>query len=155
MEILHQLGHLFLQAAPTVVLVFLFYLFLRAQFFGPLQKAMAERSRRTEGARSDAQAAQAAAREKLDAYREALKRAQGDVYAQQEAERQKALDERAGLLREARSGSQNMTRAAKEKIAEELAASRAEVEAQTPALAGQIARAILERRAPGNRGEAR
>ena len=45
MEILHQLGELFLEAVPTVVIVFLFYFFLRWAFFAPIQKAMAERTR--------------------------------------------------------------------------------------------------------------
>ena len=46
MDILHQLGALFLEAAPTVVIVFLFYFFMRWAFFTPIQKAMAERSAR-------------------------------------------------------------------------------------------------------------
>jgi hypothetical protein len=41
MEILRQLGDLFLQAVPTVIIVFLFYVFMRWAFFTPIQKAMA------------------------------------------------------------------------------------------------------------------
>ena len=43
MELLHQLGDLVVQALPTVVIVFIFYLCMRALFFIPLQRAMDER----------------------------------------------------------------------------------------------------------------
>ena len=49
-EIVHQLGELFLQAVPTVLIVFLFYLILRSVFFAPLLRVMAERDARTSGA---------------------------------------------------------------------------------------------------------
>jgi len=61
MEILRQLGDLFLQAVPTVIIVFLFYVFMRWAFFTPIQKAMAERSAKIEGARAEAAAVEAAA----------------------------------------------------------------------------------------------
>src|SRR5207244_1337185 len=47
MEIVHQLGELFLQAVPTVLIVLLFYLFLRANFFKPLERVMTARLERT------------------------------------------------------------------------------------------------------------
>ena len=49
-EIGHQLGGLFLQAVPTVLIVLLFYAILRAIFFKPLLQVMAEREARTAGA---------------------------------------------------------------------------------------------------------
>ncbi len=62
-EIVHQLGELFLQAVPTVLIVLAFYLILRALFFRPLLAVMAERDARTVGARKAAEAAEAAAAE--------------------------------------------------------------------------------------------
>src|SRR5271167_4021128 len=103
MEILRQLGDLFLQAVPTVIIVFLFYLFMRWAFFGPIQKAMAERSARIEGARAEAAKVEAEARQELDAYHEALKKARGEIYAEQEAARQVVLEDRAKLLKAMRS----------------------------------------------------
>ena len=93
-EIVHQLGELFLQAVPTVLIVLVFYLILRSLFFKPLL-VMAEREARTAGARKAAEAAQAAAAEKIKQYQEALKQARAKVYAEQEAARKKLLDERA------------------------------------------------------------
>src|SRR6266851_5654313 len=59
--IVHQLGELFLQAAPTVLIILLFYFILRAVFFKPLLAVMAERDARTVGAQKASEAAQAAA----------------------------------------------------------------------------------------------
>jgi F0F1-type ATP synthase membrane subunit b/b' len=148
MEILQQLGELFLEALPTVIVLFLFYLFMRWAFFGPIQKAMAERSARIEGARAEAAKVEAEARQELDAYNEALKKARGEIYAEQEAARQAVLEDRAKLLKAMRSRAIEEVAAAKKKIAAEFEAARAELERQAPELAGQIARAILENPSP-------
>jgi F-type H+-transporting ATPase subunit b len=145
MEIARQLGELFLEAVPTIVIVFLFYFFLRYNFFGPIEHAMAERGRRIEGARAEAAAAQAAAKQEMGSYEDALRKARAGLYAQQEAERQAVLDERAKLLQATRVEAQQVIHAAKEKIAAEAAAARAELEKQGLALGTEIARAILER----------
>jgi F0F1-type ATP synthase membrane subunit b/b' len=148
MEILQQLGELFLEALPTVFIVFLFYLFMRWAFFGPIQKAMAERSARIEGARAEAAKVEAEARQELDAYNEALKKARTEIYAEQEAARQAVLEDRAKLLKAMRSRAIEEVAAAKKKIAAEFEAARADLERQSPELAGQIARAILENPSP-------
>ena len=148
MDILQKLGDLFLQAVPTVVIVFLFYLFLRWAFFAPIQKAMAERAAKIEGARAEAAKLEAEAKQELDAYNEALRKARGQIYVEQEQARQSVLDERARLLKAMRSRAQEEVDAAKKKLAGDVAATRVELERQAPALAAEIARAILERRPP-------
>src|SRR6267378_561097 len=100
--IVHQLGELFLQAVPTVLIILLFYFILRPLFFKPLLQVMAERDSRTVGAQKAAEAAQAAAAEKVKQYQEALKQARGQVYAEQEAARKKLLEERAAQVKDAR-----------------------------------------------------
>jgi F0F1-type ATP synthase membrane subunit b/b' len=140
----HQLGELFLGAAPTVLLILLFYLILRTLFFQPLLKAMVERDARTVGAQRAAEAAQAAAAEKVKQYQEALKQARGKVYAEQEAERKKLLDERAAQLKDARSRASAEVGAGKQRVAKELAAAEREVQASAAQLAAEIARRILE-----------
>src|SRR5260370_1778641 len=101
-EIVQQLGELWLQAGPTILISLAFYLMMRALFFKPLLKVMAERDARTAGARKAAQVAEAAAAEKVKQYQEALKRARAQLYSEQEAARRKLLDERAAVLKEAR-----------------------------------------------------
>ena len=144
MEILLQLGNLFLQAVPTVIVVFLFYLFMRWAFFTPLQKAMAERESKIEGARQDAAAVQAAANQELQDYHEALKKARTEIYAEQELARQAILQERGKNLKAMRTLAQKEVAEGKKRIEGELTAARKEIEAGAPALAGEIARSILE-----------
>ncbi len=148
MEILHQLGELFLQALPTVIIVFLFYLFLRSNFFQPLERVLTERWARTEGARRAAEASRAAAQEKVRAYQEALKKARTEIYGEQEAARRAILEERTALIRNVRSRSAEEVRTAKGKISADAVAARAEIELASETLAEEIARAILERRTP-------
>jgi F0F1-type ATP synthase membrane subunit b/b' len=145
MEILHQLGNLFLQAAPAVVIIFLFYLFMRWAFFTPIQKAMAERESKIEGARKDAAAVQDAANQELRDYNEALQKARAEIYAEQELARQAILQERSKNLKAMRSLAQKEVAEGKKKIEAEMAAARKEIEAAAPAMAGEITRSILEK----------
>src|SRR5271156_6774329 len=101
MEILHQLGELFLQAVPTVLIILVFYGLMRVLFFQPVLRVMAERDARTVGARKAAESAQAAANEKVKQYQDALRDARAKVYNEQEAARKKILDERAAKLKDA------------------------------------------------------
>jgi F0F1-type ATP synthase membrane subunit b/b' len=143
-EIVRQLGELFLQAVPTVLIILLFYFILRAIFFKPLLAVMAERDARTVGARKAAEAAQTAAIEKIKQYQNALKQARGQIYAEQEAARKKVLDERAAVIKEARARATTHVAAGKERIAGELAAARREIEATVAQLSAEIARRILQ-----------
>jgi F-type H+-transporting ATPase subunit b len=152
MDILHQLGDLFLQAVPTVVIVFLFICFMRGAFFGPITKAMDERRARIEGARAEAAKAEAEAKQDAEAYHEALKKARAEIYGEQEAARQVVLDERTRLLKAMRARAQEDVETAKKRIHGELEAARTEVERQTPALASEITKMILENPAPPRGG---
>jgi F-type H+-transporting ATPase subunit b len=154
MEIVHQLAALFLQAAPTAIVVVLFYFFLRWAFFQPIQNAMAERSKRIDGARAEAVEVEAATRRELDSYNEGLKKARAEIYAEQEQARQAALAERAKLLKALRDRGREEVAAAKKAIEVEVATARAEVERQAPALAQEITRLILEKPSPLHGGVA-
>jgi F-type H+-transporting ATPase subunit b len=143
-EIVHQLGELFLQAVPTVLILLAFYGVLRVLFFKPLLKIMAEREARTAGARKAAEAAQAAAAEKIKQYQEALKQARAKVYIEQEAARKRVLDERAELLKEARRKGAAEVAKAKERVAKELDAARHDIETTIAQLSTEIARRVVE-----------
>src|SRR5580704_11837904 len=99
MDILHQLASLVIAALPTVVIVLVFYVFLRWAFFTPILKAMTERKARIEGARAEAVAVEASAKHELDTYNEAMRKARQEIYGKQEAARQAVLDERSQLIR--------------------------------------------------------
>lgn len=143
-EIVHQLGELFLQATPTVLIVLIFYVVLRVLFFKPLLAVMAERQARTAGARKAAEAAQAAASEKVKQYQDALQKARAQVYAEQEATRKKLLDERAAQLKDARAAAAREVAKAKERIASELEGAKGELRAAAGQLAAEIARRVLQ-----------
>jgi F-type H+-transporting ATPase subunit b len=152
MQIAHQLGELFLGAVPTVILFLFLFVFLRWAFFTPIQRAMAERTRLIEGARTEAATVEATAKQELDTYTQALRSERAKVYKEQEDARQVVLDERAQLLKAMRSRSQDEVSEAKKKIAADTAAARAEIERQTPVLAGEIARMILDQRPAAGEG---
>lgn len=143
-EIVHQLGELFLQAVPTILILLIFYGILRVLFFQPLLKVMAERDTRTIGAQKAAEDAQSAAANKVKQYQEALKQARAQVYMEQEAARKKLLDERTAQLKDARAKATTEVTAAKERIARELAAARKDVEGTVGQLAAEIAQRILQ-----------
>ncbi|HEX8836959.1 MAG TPA: ATP synthase F0 subunit B [Candidatus Acidoferrum sp.] len=140
----HQLGELFLGAAPTVLIILIFYFILRTLFFQPLLKVMAEREARTAGAQKAAEAAQAAAAEKVKQYQEALKLARGKVYLEQEAARKRLLDERAAQLKDGRTKASGEVAQAKDRVAKELVSARRDVETSVAQLAAEIAKRILQ-----------
>jgi len=144
MAIVHQLGELFLGAVPTVLLILIFYFLMKALFFKPLLAVMAERDDRSIGAQKAAEAAQAAAAEKLKQYQDVLNRERAKLYAAQEAARKKLLDERAALLKDARTKSAEAVAAGKQRIAGEVLAARRDVETSIPQLASEIASRILQ-----------
>ena len=143
-QIVHQLGELFLQAVPTVLIILLFYFILRAIFFKPLLAVMAERDARTLGAQKAAEAAQGAAAEKVKQYQEALRQARVQLFVEQEAARKKLLDERAAQLKEARMKAASEVKAGKERVGRELAAARRDIETTIGALAAEIAQRVLQ-----------
>jgi F-type H+-transporting ATPase subunit b len=142
--IVHQLGELFLGAVPTVILILIFYFILNALFFKPLLAVMAEREARSIGAQKAAQASEAAAAQKVKLYQDALHQARAEVYAEQQAARKKLLDERAGLLKDARMKTAADVNAAKERVAAELAAAQREMQPGIAQLAAEIASRVLE-----------
>ena len=144
MEILRQLGELFLQAVPTVLIILVFYLVLRGLFFRPLLKVMAERESRTSGARKAAENAQRAAAEKVKQYQQALREARAKVYGEQEAARKKLLEERAAKLKDARAKAAMQVGQGKERVANELAAAAENVASAVPQLSAEIVGRLLQ-----------
>jgi F0F1-type ATP synthase membrane subunit b/b' len=142
-EIVNQLGELFLAAVPTVIIVFLFYLFMRWSFFTPMERVLAERRKRAEGARTEAEASRVAAHEKQRFYTETVKKARTEVFAEQESQRRRVLDERQATINTARITAQAALQEAKKGIAEDVKAARVELERSKDNLANDIAEAIL------------
>jgi len=145
-QIVNQLGELFLAAVPTVIVVFLFYLFLKWSFFGPIERVLHERAAKIEGAHKESEALRATAREKDHVYREALRKARLEILAEQEAARRVVLDERSAAVQQARVAATEEVHAARKRIMAEMAAEKGDLEASSKELAEEIARAILTQR---------
>jgi F0F1-type ATP synthase membrane subunit b/b' len=145
-QIANQLGELFLAAVPTVIIVFLFYLFLKWSFFGPIERVLHERAAKIEGAHKEREALYAAAHEKERAYRETLRKARSEIFTEQDAARRVALDERSAVVAKARAAATEEIHAARKRIAAEREAAQGELEANSRQLAEEIARAILGQR---------
>jgi F0F1-type ATP synthase membrane subunit b/b' len=143
-SLVHQIGELFLRAVPVAVIVLIFYGILRSLFFKPILAVMAERDARTLGAQKSAEAAQAAAAEKIKQYEEALRQAKAKVYADQEAERKKLLDDRAATLKDARSKASVEVNTAKQRVAGELEAAKKDLDGMVSELAAEIASRALQ-----------
>ena len=143
MEIVNQLGQLFLQAVPTVIIVFFFYLFMRWSFFGPMERVLTERRKRAEGARVEAEASRVAVREKLHIYSDTVKKARTEIFTEQESLRRRTLDERQATINTARATAQSTLQEAKKVLAADVKAARTELEQSSGALADEIADAVL------------
>ena len=143
MEIVNQLGELFLAAVPTVIIVFLFYLFMRWSFFKPMERVLSERHKRAEGARIEAEASRAATHEKQRFYNETVKKARTEIFTEQESQRRRTLDERQSTINTARATAQTALQEAKKGIAADVKAARAELERSRDTLANDIAEAVL------------
>ena len=97
-KIAAQLTDLILGAVPTMVILVVLYIFLKAIFFNPLEKLLKERHAATEGSQHEARKSVAAAEAKAAEYAAALERARADVHRNREAARQEALKARAELV---------------------------------------------------------
>ena len=143
MQIVNQLGELFLSAVPTVIIVFLFYFFMRWSFFKPMERVLTERHRRAEGAKIEAETSRAAVRDKLRTYNDSLKKARAEIFTEQESERRLNLDQRQATINSARTAAQSALQEAKKGLAAEVKAAHAELEQSSGVLADQIADAVL------------
>jgi F-type H+-transporting ATPase subunit b len=140
-QTLQQLGELLLGAVPTVILLALLYALYTAIVHKPLQRVLAERRSKTEGAVEKSRADIAAAEARTSEYEQKLREARATVFRAQEARRQTALQARTNALNEARSKAQAQVQAAKADIERD----RAEAEKSLPAEAASLAQEIVRR----------
>ena len=141
---LQQLGELLLGAVPTVILLALLYALYTAIVHKPLQRVLAERRSKTEGAVEKSRADIAAAEARTSEYEQKLREARAAVFRAQEARRQAALQARTNALNEARSKAQVQVQAAKADIERDRAATEQALPAESAALAQEIARRVLQ-----------
>jgi F-type H+-transporting ATPase subunit b len=140
-QTLQQLGELLLGSVPTVILLAVLYALYTAVVHKPLQRVLAERRDKTEGAVDKSRADIAAAEARTTEYEQKLREARAVVFRAQEARRQAVLQARTNALNEARRKAQAQVQAAKQDIEND----RAEAEKALPAAAGALAQEIVRR----------
>ena len=143
-ETLRQLGELLLGSVPTVILVALLYALYTTIVHKPLQRVLAERRSKTEGAVEKSRADIAAAEARTAEYEQKLREARAAVFRAQEARRQVALQARTNALNQARVKSQAQVLAAKNNIEADRAAAEKGLPADAAALAQEIVRRVLQ-----------
>jgi F-type H+-transporting ATPase subunit b len=142
-QTLSALSNILLQALPTFFLVVFLIFYLGRVFFRPLGQVLEKRREATEGARRRAEEMFQKAEQKAAEYEAALQAARGELYREQEAERQKSAEAHSARLREARAQAQSQLDQAKVEIARDTAAARQSLGAQAEAMAEQIVHRVL------------
>jgi F-type H+-transporting ATPase subunit b len=143
-QTLRQLGELLLGSVPTVILLALLYALYTTIVHKPLQRVLAERRSKTEGAVERSRADIAAAQARTAEYEQKLREARAVVFRAQEAKRQAVLQTRTNALNEARSKAQAQVQGAKKDIENDRAAAEAGLPADAAALAQEIMRRVLQ-----------
>jgi F-type H+-transporting ATPase subunit b len=146
-ETTHALGQILLQALPTFFLVIFLYIYLNQMYFKPFGRLLDERRAMTEGAREEARRSLDRAAERTGVYEASLRAERAEVYKEQEEQRRRWREEHAVEIREARKRAEQMVAAAKADLARQAEEAKRSLGTNTQALADEIVRIILERKA--------
>jgi len=150
--IFSQLGHLFLQTIPTVILVFLLFVILDRIFFRPLTAVLKRREESTVGALARAREQATEAETKARQYEEIFQAARQEVYRQREADRRAHLEQRDKALRMGHEQAEGLIRDARVALAGEVARVKAELDAACQPLAEEISQSLVEPEARSDEG---
>jgi len=141
---LRQAGQLLLDAIPTVVLLLLLYAVYQNLVRRPMERMLAERRARTEGAVQKARSDVAAAEARTQEYEQKLREARLAIFKAQDARRQQAQQMRSKALEEARARAQQQIREARLAVDQDIAAARTGLQVEAQRLASEIIRTILK-----------
>jgi F-type H+-transporting ATPase subunit b len=143
-QTLRQLGELLLGSIPTVILLAFLYVLYTVIVHKPLQRVLAERRSKTEGAVEKSRADIAAAEARTAEYEQRLREARAAVFRTQEARRLAALEVRTSAINEARHRAQKQVESAKRDIEKDKEAAQAGLQGEAAALAREIVRRVLQ-----------
>lgn len=143
-DTLQQLGELLLGSVPTVIMLAVLYALYTVIVHKPLQRVLAERRSKTEGAVEKSRADIAAAEARTTEYEQKLRAARAAVFKAQEARRQAVMQARTNAVNESRTKAQAQVQAAKKDIESDRAAAEKALQADASALAQEIVRRVLQ-----------
>lgn len=138
-----QVGELLLGAVPTATMLLLLYFLYTVLVHKPLQKVLAERRAKTEGAVEKAHADIASAAARTAEYEQRLREARQVVFKRQESRRKEAMEARVKALAEARERAQKQVEVARAVISKDAATAKAALEGEAGRLASEIVRTVL------------
>ena len=144
MQALGALKEILIGAIPTFILLWVLYLYVTYVFYRPLEKTLRKRREDTAGLRQTAEAALGEVEKQTARYQEVLRSAQLEVYRIQEQERQRALEERAEMVRQARARAEQLIATARQQIDQEAEAAKVTLGAEAEQFAASIIQAILK-----------
>jgi len=143
----NNLLELLITSVPTIVLFVFLTVYLNIMLFRPIGKILEERKKATEGVRELAQRAYDAAKQKASEYDRALEAARAAMHAEQDAARQKWLEEQAAAIAKARAEAEEQIRNAKLDIAARLEREQPALQKAAESLSESVVNTLLERRA--------
>ena len=150
-ETLRQVGGLLLGAVPTVILLLLLFGLYTVLVHKPLERVLAERRSKTEGAVEKARADIASAEARTAEYEQRLREARVALFKSQESWRQQAMQARAAAVAQARARAKDQVEQARATIEKDKATVRAGLQAESARLAAEIIRTVLQPATAGGR----
>jgi F-type H+-transporting ATPase subunit b len=126
-----------------MVLLLLLYAIYQNLVRKPLERVLAQRSDRTEGAVQKARANVAAAESRTQEYEQKLREARTSIFKLQESRRQHAQQMRTQAIDEARARAQEQIRQARSAVEQDVAQARAGLQSEAQRLATEIIRILL------------
>ena len=142
-EILRQVGTLLIAAIPTALGLLVVWAGYRFIVHGKLQQVLDQRHALTEGAIQKAQQEIAAAEARTANYEQRVREARAQIYQQQQAYRQRVLEQRNAALAAARKQAGDMVKQARAALEKDVLAAKTSLEQQANVLADQVIQQVL------------
>lgn len=143
-ETLRQLGQLLLSSIPSIIGFLIVWAGYRVIVYKPLQRVLAERQARTEGAIQQAQAEIASAEDRTAEYERRVREARAQIYAAQEVRSRRIVEQREAALAEARQHADSMVKSERAILEKDVLAAKATLHQQAESLAQKIIESVLK-----------
>jgi F-type H+-transporting ATPase subunit b len=145
-EILRQLGELVLGSVPTMVLFILLVALYGVLVRRPLERVLAERRARTQGAVEQARGALATAEAETSIYEDKLRQAKAEILRAREQKLKQWNAERDAALDQVRQATQQRIRVARQDIEQSSQEARTQIDGSSAELSSMVLAAVLGRR---------
>lgn len=150
-DIVQQVGALMLGAIPTILLFVVLVVAYQVLLQGPLNRTLAERRARTEGAVENAHKAIAQAEAKAAEYADKLRQARAEIFKMREQRAKQRNAEREAALDTARKAAGVKVSQARTELDAEAEHARQTIQGSAGELANQVVQAVLPMAAGSSR----